>query len=92
MTRCRDCALYDLRAVLSANGRVLTNPVAEEVWTEWSGGECPVDPDVFVFPKFRGEPDPSKGMLRTYGRAWQYAWHHDGAEDDIIAYRPEPKP
>ena len=71
---------------------MITDAMKAKRWIEHDGGECPVDPDVFVFPKFRGEPDPSKGMLRTYGRAWQYAWHHDGAEDDIIAYRPEPKP
>ena len=71
---------------------MITDAMKAEGWIEHDGGECPVDPDVFVFPMFKGEPDPSKGMLRTYGRAWQYAWHHDGAEDDIIAYRPETKP
>ena len=32
MTRCRDCALYDLQAVLSAKGRVLPSRVAQCLW------------------------------------------------------------
>lgn len=59
---------------------------------EHDGGPCPIDPDAWIEPQFRGEPDPTKGILRAYGRAWQYAWHHDGAEDDIIAYRVLPDP
>lgn len=30
--RCRDCALYDLQAVLSKNGRVMTNWSARCLW------------------------------------------------------------
>ena len=30
--RCRDCAHYDLQAVLSKNGRVLSNRVARCLW------------------------------------------------------------
>lgn len=30
--RCRDCALYDLQAVLSKNGRVLTSHAARCLW------------------------------------------------------------
>ena len=48
---------------------MITDAMKAEGWIEHDGGECPVDPDVFVFPMFKGEPDPSKGMLRTYGRA-----------------------
>lgn len=36
--RCRDCALYDLQAVLSKNGRVLSGRAARCLWTskeEW---------------------------------------------------------
>lgn len=32
MGKCRDCALYDLKAVLSANGRVLSNRTARCLW------------------------------------------------------------
>lgn len=31
--RCRDCALYDLPAVLSANDRVLSSKAAKCLWT-----------------------------------------------------------
>lgn len=31
--RCRDCAHYDLKTVLSANGRVLSNRAARCLWS-----------------------------------------------------------
>lgn len=32
MARCRDCSLYDLKAVLSKNGRVMSNRVGLCLW------------------------------------------------------------
>lgn len=58
--------------------------------SEWGSVTAPVTPDTWVAVLFRGPPDPAKGELRTHGFARQMAWWHDGAEDDIIAYRPEP--
>lgn len=56
------------------------------------GGPCPVDPDAFIWPLFRSEADPAKGVRREWGRAWQFDWSHDGEDDDIIAYTLEPQP
>lgn len=50
------------------------------------GGKCPVAGNVVIRPFYRGPADPKKGVLRSIGEAWRFTWHHDGEEDDIIAY------
>ena len=62
-------------------------------WKEHDGSTLPMfelPQTAWIEVAFRGEADPAKGVLRTYGFPGQYAWHHDGAEDDIIAYREVP--
>jgi len=61
-------------------------------WITHDGGPCPVDAGVWLAVRFRGDPDPAKGVLRTHGLSHIFAWHHDGMEDDIIAYRIEDRP
>lgn len=63
-----------------------------EGYTPHDGGECPVEPSAWLHVIFRGEADPAKGVLREYGHAGTLAWRHDGAEDDITAYRIIPTP
>lgn len=48
-------------------------------WIEHKGGECPVEPDVFVKVKFRE-------MLSDEGKANIFNWEHLDDEEDIIAY------
>ena len=62
--------------------------------SEWGSTTGPLPPETWVAVKFRGKPDPTKGVLREYGFVCQMAWWHDGESDDIIAYMPveEPKP
>lgn len=55
-------------------------------WIEHDGGPCPLPADVWIDVRFRGEADPAKGALRYYGYSQVFAWNHDGAEDDIMAY------
>ena len=51
-------------------------------WIEWGGGSCPVDSNAKVEVKFR-----AIDTLDDYERAGSVVWHHDGEDDDIIAYR-----
>lgn len=67
---------------------MLTDEQRAAGWIEHDGGPCPVAGDTWVSVKFRGDPDPTKGVLRTHGVASRMAWWHDGQEDDIIAYLP----
>ena len=54
---------------------------AEDGWIPWNGGNCPVDGDCDVIVRFRDESDKPECPAKYY------AWHHDGAYDDIIAYK-----
>jgi hypothetical protein len=54
------------------------------------GGKMPVPGDTLIVPLYAGPPDDAKGIRRAFGRADQFAWWHDGEDDDIIAYRKEP--
>lgn len=49
-------------------------------WIEWGGGAQPIEKMEFVEVKFR---DATEGE----GLAYWWEWSHDGATDDIIAYR-----
>lgn len=67
-----EAALAASKAVVGHNG-----------WTEWHGGDCPVDSDAIVEVKYR------KTNLYQYNndRAGDFSWAHDGIDGDIIAYR-----
>lgn len=52
----------------------------EGEWIEWGGGDCPVDKNAKV--EFK-----SPGGAAGLQRAKYLNWFHNGAGDDIIAYR-----
>lgn len=59
-----------------------------EGWTEWNGGERPVDGGAVVDVQFRSAAVAAKGTrLSSPCRADRLAWWHDGEDDDIVAYR-----
>ena len=58
-------------------------PEGSEGWTEWHGGECPVDSGAIVEVKYR-KPNPYQ---YNNDRAGDFSWAHDGIDGDIIAYR-----
>ncbi len=55
--------------------------------TTHNGGPQPVGDMVWIEPTYRSDADPAKGIRRPFGFAREFAWHHDGADDDIVAYR-----
>lgn len=55
-------------------------------WIAWNGGKRPVDRDCRVDIKYR-EDDTSCNCTPSGLTAKNYAWLHDGGDDDIIAYR-----
>lgn len=57
-------------------------------WAMWSGGDCPVDPELPVQLRYRGPEDSAKGVRITAAPAGRLDWSHDGSDDDITAYRP----
>lgn len=58
-------------------------PEGNDGWTEWHGGDCPVDSDAIVEVKFR---NPSRNKFNS-DRAGDFYWAHTGSNADIIAYR-----
>lgn len=74
---------------LEAEGEKTTTP--EDGWIDWHGGECPVRERSEVEVRYRAAADPARGQwLRSGLPAAVYAWHHDGTDDDIVAYRVVP--
>lgn len=69
---------------------MLTPEQIAEGWIEHDGGPCPVAMHIEITPLYRDKEDPRKGMRRPFGYAGAFDWAHDGEDDDIIAYRPEP--
>lgn len=51
-------------------------------WLEWKGGTCPVAGGAVVDVTFRNVGEAVKRQ-----RADFWVWYHDGADDDIVAYR-----
>ena len=51
-------------------------------WIKWSGGQCPVPPEMVVKVKFRN------GVFESGLLAGSCYWFHDGGDDDIVEYRP----
>lgn len=58
-------------------------PEGSEGWTEWHGGECPVDSDAIVEVKCRWHNQHQYNN----DRAGDFYWAHTGGNADIIAYR-----
>lgn len=58
----------------------------EDEWTEWMGGNNPVDSLDVVEVRFRN------GETCTGVQAGEWDWGHDGGEIgyEIVAYRPAP--
>jgi len=56
-----------------------------EGWLRHDGGPCPVAEESTVKVKLRS------GDIGTM-KGYELYWEHDGRTDDIIAYKPEPKP
>jgi hypothetical protein len=61
MTRCRDCKLYDLDAVRSSSGRILSNRVAECRWEM---------PDIAwpesIVASYSGIPKPNRRYMEPH--------------------------
>lgn len=57
--RCRDCALYDLQAVLSKNGRVLSGRAARCLWV--STEEYPASMSFWAKRPKPGYMEPNSG-------------------------------
>lgn len=47
----------------------------------WSGGPCPVDPEIRVYVRYR---DEIESKVRIAG---ELRWEHVDLNDDIVAYR-----
>ena len=55
------------------------------------GGKQPVDDFVIVEVHYRASANLAKGVRIDWPyMAARFAWHHDGQDDDIIAYREAP--
>lgn len=53
----------------------------DDGWIEWGGGECPLSENTAIDFICRDGDEGFDYEAREIG------WHHDGAGDDIIAYR-----
>jgi len=57
-------------------------------WTEWKGGECPVEPETVVEVKTR-----KPGMTITGPASFSLLkWAHEGDSFDVVAYREAEQP
>lgn len=54
----------------------------DQGWIEWSGGDCPVAPDVIVDIKLRARRSPEAGV-----QAGGCRWDNLNRSSDIVAYR-----
>lgn len=61
------------------NGEVVS---VEPEWINWSGGECPVEPNTRIRVKYRSSGDQGRPIKRPQN----YRWTHTGSYDDIVAY------
>jgi hypothetical protein len=59
----------------------------ESGWIGHDGGECPLAGNDFIEPVYRAAENSEKGVRRSCGYAFQFAWRWDGEDDDIMAYR-----
>lgn len=55
--------------------------MSDDLWIEWSGGDCPVEPEQSVQLRLRDG-------RQVHGAAKYFQWTHDGAGfgADIVAY------
>lgn len=63
----------------SATATIKPQPPAE--WTDWGGGDCPVDFNAAVDVRFRD------GDTHSGEPAGNWIWGHSGQEDDVVAYK-----
>lgn len=56
-------------------------------WINHAGGKRPVHLTDIVQVKFRDHDSVIGGMKSDTGCAGDWAWFHDGSDDDIVAYR-----
>jgi hypothetical protein len=56
-------------------------------WVEWSGGECPVDPDTLVDVIFR-----DTYRQRSIARSLRWSWYGNAPHPDIMEYRVVKQP
>lgn len=64
-------------------------PTADDGWIEWTGGECPVEPETRVDVVFRDGAQWDSyfaGHLDDLD-ATMSCWRHTADDGDIIAYR-----
>lgn len=63
----------------------------DDGWIEWKWSPEKTYPETLeteVEIRYKGEEDYKKGMRKpTKGYVRNYAWYHDGEDDDIIAYK-----
>lgn len=62
-------------------------PEAQDGWTAWNGGECPIPNDARVIVKFRGGDEDVASFV-----AGELRWGHRGIIGDILAYRVVSQP
>lgn len=60
----------------------IVEPITDDGWIDWAGGECPVAPDTIVSVRF-GDLE----ACSTTGAAKTYRWGHAGNRSDILAYK-----
>ena len=75
------CAYAMADAMLAAREAGKPEKKADDSWTEWYGGECPVDADTVVEAKLREADYVIKD------KAGFLIWERRGKISDIIAYR-----
>lgn len=89
-------ATVALRPVLTWLGGPMPDPIPDEKpwypddsgeWVEWAGGPCPVVYGAFVVILLRSYRENRDASMITPRNAVLCKWRHDGAGDDIVAYR-----
>lgn len=71
----------DLQGWEDSSEEGVVSEIEEASWIKWSGGGCPVGPDVAVDVKFRG------GEIKYNYSANTWYWGNLGVGSDIVVYR-----
>ena len=66
---------------------MLTPEQIADGWIAHDGGDQPLPADTVVDLIYRGPADANKGIRIPFACTGRLAWWHDGADDDIVAYR-----
>ena len=77
----------EITALVNKLGQFKSAPGGDDGWIPWSGGECPVGPEVRIDVQFR-----DGGIsLDMYASVWSVScWQHDDGghhDNDIMFYR-----